>query len=87
MERGQRWSYRRAAECREGSGRHQQVEKVEFLGVDEVVKVGVGRKERKLSIHEKHMHEKKEKEENQAEKTKSNLMRVYAREERISVTR
>lgn len=63
------------------------MEKVEFLCVDEVVKAGVGRKERRLSIHEKHMHEKKEKEENQAEKTKSNLMRVYAREERISVTR
>lgn len=62
------------------------MEKVQFLCVDEVVKAGAGRKERRLSIHEKHMHEK-EKEENQAEKTKSNLMRVYAREERISVTR
>lgn len=39
------------------------MEKAEFLGVDEAIKAGVGIKEKRLCIHEKHMHEKREKEE------------------------
>ena len=39
------------------------MEKAEFLSVDEAIKAGVGIKEKRLCIHEKHMHEKREKEE------------------------
>lgn len=39
------------------------MEKAEFLSVDEAVKAGVGIGEKRLCIHEKHMQEKREKEE------------------------
>ena len=39
------------------------MERAEFLSVDEAVKSGVRIKEKRLCIHEKHMHEKREKEE------------------------
>ena len=47
--------------CRDGC--HQQMEKAEFLGVDEAIKAGVGIKEKRLCIHEKYMHEQRGKKE------------------------
>lgn len=45
-------------------GHHHPVKKVEFLGMDEIGKPGVGGKEKRLYIQEKHVHEKREKKEN-----------------------
>lgn len=71
-------------ECREGLERHWHVEKVEFLGVGEIVEDRYrGKREVNTWVFGRACTWEEEKEENQAEKRKSHLIGEHPREERI----